>query len=183
MDLNSTSHVILGMLGLGPMSGYEIKQFVDGSTRFFWAASYGQIYPELRRLAAAGLIEADAPEGGRRRTVFRLTEAGARALREWLAVPAEIQEMRDESLLKVFFSGFAGTEATAEALDRKREHHLEIAARLRAIETEAKQGVDPRDSTYTTLRFGIALNTFAAEWCAEAASAERAAQPGHGKAA
>ena len=41
----------------GPKSGYEIKGLVDRSTRFFWAASYGQIYPELRRLSDAGLIE------------------------------------------------------------------------------------------------------------------------------
>ena len=45
MDLNPTSYVILGMLGMRPMCGYEIKAFVDKSTRFFWAASYGQIYP------------------------------------------------------------------------------------------------------------------------------------------
>ena len=57
MELNPTSYVILGMLGMRPMCGYEIKALVDGSTRFFWAASYGQIYPELRRLTEAGLIE------------------------------------------------------------------------------------------------------------------------------
>ncbi len=64
MELSPTAHVILGMLGWRPMSGYEIKSIVDKSTRFFWAASYGQIYPELRRLAGAGLIEGDAdPQG------------------------------------------------------------------------------------------------------------------------
>ena len=37
------------MLSLGKRTGYEIKSLGDVSTRFFWAASYGQIYPELRR--------------------------------------------------------------------------------------------------------------------------------------
>ncbi len=74
MELSPTAYVILGTLGWRPMSGYEIKSIVDKSTRFFWAASYGQIYPELRRLAAAGLIEGKAsPQGGRRRNVYRLT--------------------------------------------------------------------------------------------------------------
>ena len=45
--LNGTAYVILGMLGLGARTGYDIKRIVDQSTRFFWAASYGQIYPEL----------------------------------------------------------------------------------------------------------------------------------------
>ena len=86
MELSPTAYVILGMLGWRPMSGYEIKSIVDKSTRFFWAASYGQIYPELRRLAAAGLIEGKAsPQGGRKRNVYRLTpgrpQAAARLAR------------------------------------------------------------------------------------------------------
>ncbi len=47
---------ILGLLARRPRSGYEIKANVDTTIRHFWAASYGQIYPELRRLEAAGWI-------------------------------------------------------------------------------------------------------------------------------
>src|SRR2546423_7126877 len=50
MELSATGYVILGLLSWRQMSGYDIKATVDNSTRFFWAASYGQIYPELRRL-------------------------------------------------------------------------------------------------------------------------------------
>src|SRR5262245_49451326 len=99
MELSATAYVILGMLSWKPMSGYDIKAAVDGSTRFFWAASYGQIYPELRRLADAGLIESeDGSQGGRRRTVFRITGAGRDQLRSWLAIEPETFEMRDEGL-------------------------------------------------------------------------------------
>ena len=45
MELSATGRVILGMLAVEPRSGYDIKAIVDHSTRFFWAASYGQIYP------------------------------------------------------------------------------------------------------------------------------------------
>ena len=45
------------MVSREPRSGYEIKAAVDDTTRFFWAASYGQIYPELKRLSEAGLVE------------------------------------------------------------------------------------------------------------------------------
>jgi DNA-binding PadR family transcriptional regulator len=174
MDLSPTSRAILGVLGLGPRSGYEIKQLVDNSTRFFWAASYGQIYPELRRLADAGLVTGKPdPRGGRQRTVYRLTAAGAQALREWLATPPQIQENRDESLLKVFFSDFAGPETTLEALEAKAAYHRGVVARLAEIESEAAK--DPRSSTYLTLRFGIACNEFAAEFCDREAKRLRAA--------
>jgi len=172
MELNATSRVILGMLGRRPMSGYDIKSFVDRSTRFFWAASYGQIYPELRRLADAGLIDGtDDSQGGRKRTSYRLTTAGRKAHRDWLAAPPQIHETRDESPLKIFFSDFAGREATIAALEAKRDQHAAIAERLRAIGPEQKP---PEDSALLALRFGIAFNDFIVAWCEREAEAARA---------
>src|SRR5437867_12803958 len=103
MDFSSTAYVILGMLGWRPMSGYEIKSLVDKSTRLFWAASYGQIYPELRRLQAAGLIEGKAsPQGGRKRNVYRLTPAGRKERRAWLHTDPEAFEVREQGPLQLF---------------------------------------------------------------------------------
>ena len=77
MELSATGRVILGLVASRPRSGYDIKAMVDKSTRFFWAASYGQIYPELKRLAERGLIEgSDESQGERPRTVYSITEQG-----------------------------------------------------------------------------------------------------------
>src|SRR5438874_3600040 len=95
MQLSPTARVILGMIRMGKRTGYEIKQLVDVSTRFFWAASYGQIYPELRRLEEAGLIEGeDDPTGGRQRRAYTLTPAGDAALRSEEHT-SELQSRRD----------------------------------------------------------------------------------------
>ncbi len=94
MEFSPTAYVILGMLAWGPRSGYDIKADVDKSVRFFWAASYGQIYPELKRLSEAGLIEGQA-QGGRRRTVYRITDLGAEALEAWLTeAAADVRDPR-----------------------------------------------------------------------------------------
>src|SRR5438270_7884260 len=105
-DLTPTGRVILGMLALGKSSGYDIKQFVDKSTRHFWAASYGQIYPELKRLEDAGLVEGrEEPTGGRARTLYDLTDPGRAALTNWLGSNEPVSyELRDEGMLKLFFS-------------------------------------------------------------------------------
>jgi PadR family transcriptional regulator AphA len=180
MELSSTAYVILGFLGLRPMSGYEIKSFVDKSTRFFWTASYGQIYPELRRLAAAGLIEGKAePQGGRRRTVYRLTAAGRHELLGWLADAPQVLEMRDEALLKLFFADAAGPEAALEILAAKRRRHLDTVATLKAIEPRAAAA--PERFPHLVARYGIECHQWAADWCermatelaAEAPDAER----------
>jgi DNA-binding PadR family transcriptional regulator len=170
MELTPTSHVILGMLGIEPMCGYDIKRLVDDSTRFFWTVSYGQIYPELGRLSQAGMIEGRPdPDSSRRRTEFSLTDAGRAELERWLAEPSRIQETRDESLLKIFFSTAGGSGTTREALEAKREHHRRIAGELRAIES-AKDIGDPESGPHTALRFGIALNDFIADWCRKEAA-------------
>ena len=144
------------------MTGYEIKSIVDKSTRLFWAASYGQIYPELRRLEADGLIEGRAdPHGGRRRNVYRLTAAGRRALRRWLDSEPEVYELRDEGLLKLFFAGAVDGESAIATLDAKRAKHQEMLEHLRAMEAEGKS------SGYAALvlRYGIEFNEWQVEWC------------------
>lgn len=162
MEHSNTAYVILGMLSWRPMSGYEIKSLVDKSTRFFWAASYGQIYPELRKLSAAGLIEGKAePRGGRRRNVYRLTRAGRRELEAWLAVDAGVFEARDEGLLKLFFAAAGGTEAAMRALDAKRREHERVLARLEEVEATAP----PEGFAYHVLRYGIECSRWEAEWC------------------
>jgi PadR family transcriptional regulator, regulatory protein AphA len=179
MELSPTAHVILGLLSLGPKSGYEIKAFVDRSVRFFWAASYGQIYPELRRLADAGLIEGEAkPAGGRRRTVYELTAEGRRRLREWLAVDPAVFEMRDEGLLKLFFADATGGSSAIETLAAKRRHHLEIVEVLRAIEPLAASRRER--FPLVVCRYGIECNQWMADWClrmAEELSASEEAEP------
>lgn len=163
MELSSTAYVILGLLTRQPMSGYEIKSFVDRSTRFFWAASYGQIYPELRRLADAGLIEGKAtPQGGRKRTVYRVTADGRRELRRWLEIEPEVFENRDEGLLKLFFAG-AAPDAAVEAIEAKRAYHSRKLEQLREIEPLAKAA--PDRFPYMVLRYGLEQSEFAIRWC------------------
>src|SRR5438552_14512424 len=101
MKRTAVTPVVLGFLALGPGSGYDIKAAVDTSTRFFWAGSYGQIYPELRRLEAEGLIRGeDSPNGARGRRVYELTDAGRKWFVDWLVGPETTIEYRDESLLR-----------------------------------------------------------------------------------
>ncbi|MEK6250912.1 MAG: PadR family transcriptional regulator [Actinomycetota bacterium] len=163
MELSPTAYVILGMLRTSPKSGYEIKAIVDHSTRFFWAASYGQIYPELRRLAKAGLIEGTAaPRDGRRRTVYKITPEGRKELRAWLREPPTAFETRDEGLLKLFFAGALPPQEAAGTLRAMREHHHGVVERLREIEPKATAaGGFP----LMVLQGGIEFNEWQADWC------------------
>jgi len=162
--LSATAYVILGMIRDAPKSGYEIKSAVDGTTRFFWAASYGQIYPELKRLSEAGLVQGvDAPTGGRKRTVYEITADGEEELKAWLRQPPSTYEMREEGLLKLFFAGALPRREAVEILRAMREHRRAVARQLHAMEPMAREKKDP--FPLMVLQSGIEFTEWFADWC------------------
>jgi DNA-binding PadR family transcriptional regulator len=163
MSTTAVTPVVLGLLYHGARSGYDIKTAVDGSTRFFWAASYGQIYPELRRLEREGLIEGeDSPNGARGRRVYHLTDAGRGALNDWLLGHGVTIELRDESLLRLFFADALPREQALGLLEARKRGHEEYLQVLQAI--DARPGKDPAFIDLV-LRWGIAFNEWGAQWC------------------
>jgi PadR family transcriptional regulator AphA len=168
VELSKTAYVILGMLSLGKATGYDIKALVDVSTRFFWAASYGQIYPELARLEELGLVRGDRDDAdGRRRKHYELTATGKRALREWLTSTEPLHiELRHEGLLKFFFSDVLEPEERVEQIRRMRAAHEEIAARLRSIEEASEEAAEhEKGCCRLTLDWGIDYEDSIAESC------------------
>ena len=170
MELNTTQKAIIGFIAARARSGYEIKQLVDNSTRFFWAASYGRIYPELKRLEKAGLIKgADASTGARNRTVYEITAKGQDAAREWISAEPEVFEMRDEGLLKLFFAGALDAGRGPEIARERAEESAAVAAELRALQNHLDDGehgpeVEPDAGSKAVLQYGIDLNEFVADW-------------------
>lgn len=165
MKKTAVTPVVLGLLAFRPRSGYDIKAVVDRSTRFFWAASYGQIYPELRRLEREGLVEGeDAARGGRDRRVYKLTDAGREALVDWLLGNTVTIEYRDESLLRLFFADELPHEQALQLLEGRKRGHEEFLEVLRAI--DARPGTDT-PFVDLVLRWGIEFNEWGARWCQE----------------
>lgn len=172
-SLTPTARVILGMLKLGLGTGYEIKQVIDFSTRFFWTASYGQIYPELKRLRRAGLVRAESdPRGKVKRTVYSLTPKGEQAFREWLTDSEDVLfEIRDESLLRLFFSDQLSREEVIANLRMQEQVFELVLARFREIEVDARAGVaEGRVYPYVALQYGLDFISWARDWYAEKAS-------------
>jgi PadR family transcriptional regulator AphA len=173
MELTHASYVILGLLYERPGSGYDIKQTADNSTRHFWAISFGQIYPELKRLTDEGLVEVEEnPTGSRQRNLYRITEAGREALAFWVADTSRSPcEIRDEMLLKVYFSDAVGRDDQRALLDATEARHRAMAGELRATgakfqEKRARQLLRDLPIHPEVLRFGIELHTWLADWYA-----------------
>ncbi len=152
------------MVAYGMRSGYDIKQVVDKSTRHFWAASYGQIYPELKRLEDQGLIRGRSePTGGRPRTVYELTPEGDAALHSWLESGHEpLYELRDEGMLKLFFSDLVPAKQRVENIRAMRARMESKLAQLRELEPKT---AEMRTGPALTLRLGITFTECFIQWC------------------
>lgn len=166
-SLNQTARVLLGMIAEGHATGYAIKTEIERSTRLYWGASVGGIYPELRRLRDAGLVSVrDDPRGGATRHCYSLTDAGRQALTRWLTSPSEpVLEMRNEALLRLRFAGVLDPAARVEVVRQMRHVHERRIAELQA-RLDAGGFDDPLHRM--TTEFGIGWNRWAIGWCEEA---------------
>ena len=151
----------------GLPTGYAIKAEIERSTRLYWGASVGGIYPELRRLVEAGLVSVrDDPRGGARRHCYTLTRAGRTALTEWLTDPSEpALEMRNEALLRLRFSGVLEPEQRVAVVRRMEAVHEQRVAELRQ-QLEAGEFDDPFHRM--TVEYGLGFNEWARDWCRRA---------------
>ncbi len=134
----TTSDALLGLLSLGAMSGYQIRQLIDESIGNFWTESYGQIYPTLKKLLAERMITAKGESRGlaAERTVYSLSAAGRRRVQDWLQLPAHTRTPRNELLLKLFFSGLVSTEVAMRQVETFRAQQEQRIARYESVIAE-----------------------------------------------
>lgn len=164
--------VILGLLSHEDLTGYKIKKRMDTALKYFWGASYGSIYPTLSELVDRGLaVREECADNKRNKQIYSITEEGRAYLREWLKLPAEKDELRYETLLKLFFGNEEGeTQAIAhiEAFREKTEKEMEYlsGARRRLEEHIFDDGT--HKFYLLTVEFGIHTCRAYLEWCKEA---------------
>lgn len=168
--------VILGMLHHGNLTGYEIKKQLDGPFHFFWGGSYGSIYPTLAKLCEESYIEkeekdqAEKNKVGREKIRYRITEKGRKFLAEWLKVPTLKNELRYESLLKIYFGNSVGEEATIahiNAFEKKVKEELKVLYFYKE-NLEKVQEVEAHKYFLAVAMFGIETYEGYLRWCGNA---------------
>ena len=136
ISLNPVSYVVLGFAAHhSPVTSYDLKQMVAGSVGYFWPFPHSQLYAEPARLVAAGLLDEDVEETGRRRRLYRITPAGRSALRSWVGEPTSDEtEVRDLGLLKLFFAASGSPEDVAALADEQVAAHRRMRADYDALQ-------------------------------------------------
>ena len=170
-EKTTTVESLLGVLSLGPKSGYEMRQMMERSTANFWSESFGQIYPALKSMVKDGLVTVEDKSGGARaKKIYRLTDAGERRLRRWLGLPVKAQVRRNELLLKVFFGDQALRGAIAAQVVAERERCEAEVEKFEAavMRMEAEHARHPAMPYWRmTARCGILHAKATIAWCDE----------------
>jgi DNA-binding PadR family transcriptional regulator len=130
--------VLLGLLAIQPMSGYDLGQTIRGSVGHFWNESYGQIYPNLKALARDGFVSAKTERQKSKpdRNIYSITKKGQERLANWLAVPPQPEIPRNELLLKIFFGVQTSPEILIGYMERMLKNERAVLQELTRIEKE-----------------------------------------------
>lgn len=175
--LSTLGYGLLGLLATRAMTGYELTRMFDRSLAHVWSAGHSQVYPELAKLQAAGLIR-QTESGARRSKRYSATAEGRAAVRRWLKRATALETIRSEPLLRVFFLWMVGPDAARTYLRAEAARHREQLAEYEAIAREIPASGEAALWSRISLEAGIRLERAMTEWAEWAERTAEAVQAG-----
>lgn len=164
--------IILGLLAHEDMTGYGIKKRVDHEISFFWKGSFGSIYPALNEMLKAGQVEKteEEPCGGREKILYHITEQGKETLKRWLMDSRADNDLKYETLVKIFFGRSAGREASIRNIEIFEGKVRDDLAMLKFFQNNLEKVLKEEDHFYyyLTVLFGIETYEAYLRWCEKA---------------
>jgi len=133
---------------------------------FCWMAPFMVIGTKFRRLLHLPGLHIKVKE-----KIYTITDDGRRYLKEWLKMPAEKDELRYETLLKLFFGNEEGVSQAILHIETFQEKIEKEMLYLLGAEKSLKEIIDD-DATHKyyllTVKFGIKTYRAYLDWCKEA---------------
>jgi DNA-binding PadR family transcriptional regulator len=136
-ELTLFSYLVLGLVGRGGASPYELQRMARQG-RIYDFAGESQYYVEPKRLARLGYLEATKEPGKtRERTVYRLTDMGLDALREWAGSALRFPRLEHEAMVLLLAGDLVDEADVRASLLSLREDIADLSARLDVAEAAA----------------------------------------------
>ncbi|WP_068776602.1 PadR family transcriptional regulator [Paenibacillus sp. FJAT-26967] len=170
--------VILGFLTKESMTGYDMKARVDQSVSHLFEASFGGIYPALKRMEKEGLVDKEIQfqEGKPNRNVFAITDKGRQSFMDYLLSPLAQNGQRSDFLLRFFFASHVPDCLILSWLEQ--ECFRQQKALQGLLSMKAAQEKNPEADPYRmkTLDFGITQVRLGLEWAEKELTERRKAE-------
>ena len=164
--------VILGLLFHEDLTGYDIKKRIDRAISFFWKGSFGNIYPALSDMEKSGLVEKHRPDdsGRREKILYHITDKGIAELKAWLNVEQAANDLKYETLLKLYFGGAEDKDTAIRNIRHFEEQVKTDLAVLKTYKENLEKVMDQKDHIYYYLTVTFGIDTYEAylKWCGKA---------------
>lgn len=151
----SLRSALLLLLTSGPMTGYAVTKRFAASVGNVWHAPDSQIYPELRRMEAEGLVRGEeVPWGtkGATKREYSITEEGVAEIRRWYSEPQAYARERDPARLRAAYFEWADADEAREHLQAHRDHYAHerdaAVAMIARIEANRHETLERRKERY-----------------------------------
>jgi DNA-binding PadR family transcriptional regulator len=160
----SLRHGLLDLLASEPKSGYDLSRYFEVSMGNVWPAQHSQIYPELAKLAAEGLIT-QTGAGPRGRKLYQTTPKGIEVLRAWMRDSDPDYSVRDEALLRIFCLWVLPRDEALAHLERDRAEYVRHLEMIEKVLANKDWGADQiARSSRLSIEFGRRFYTTLIEW-------------------
>lgn len=160
----SFRYVVLGLLALQPMSGYDIKRFLAGLSWLTGSPSGGSLYPLLRTLRQEQLVAVETALGLDRppKKIYSITEAGKQVLEAWTGQPVSTCASLKAFLMRLFL---ADSHSQARLSAHLRQRRAQVAAHHELLADGLEiPGAGPNLGQQLAVGYGLALATAELEW-------------------
>ncbi|MGF7048179.1 DNA-binding PadR family transcriptional regulator [Paenibacillus sp. DS2015] len=161
-------YIILGLLMEGKMSGYDLKKTIDSSVGFFYKASFGSIYPALKRLTDKALVSVEEIEDSKNKKLYSLVPEGKESFLIWLSRPLELS--RNDHLSKIFFYDYLDEDTRQQRLAEYQVklnhemHHLQAVQQIVAGELTEVEHPENYYYRVSVLAYGLNHSNMEKQW-------------------
>ncbi|MCL2212582.1 MAG: PadR family transcriptional regulator [Oscillospiraceae bacterium] len=159
-----TKYILIGTVLERPLTGYDMKKEIEMGVGNFYKASYGSLYPALKKLTEQGMLAmTEETWGGRVKKYYVATQAGKAEFMEWLAQPD-----CDSPLVQIYFFDYLPAELRQKRI-AEIEHKQALAIHhLEQLEKQLVAEIDLHNDYFgmSTLYYGLAVGRISLRWLA-----------------
>ena len=175
----SLRFVLLALLSKKRTTGYDMGRRLHREFSHIWVARLQQIYVELSKLEAQGLVESESiqPPKRPRQKIYSLTPSGSGALDQWLEEPAAPVSFKNDLLVKLLCMERLPNDFIIARLEERQADFEAMAQSLRDRLTDARRTTPDQLGYLLTLESALSTVEVQASWCAGKAGELREAEP------
>ncbi|VBB07263.1 transcription regulator padr n-terminal [Lucifera butyrica] len=132
--MNTLEYAILGLIDKQKVTGYDLTKIFNDSIADFWSANQSQIYPELKKLVQAGLIQYKVVIQGEvlEKKLYSITQKGKEVLKQWvLEEEPPLPQNKDIFKLRIYFAEHLSNEELLRKFKDRQEECNHLLKRYR----------------------------------------------------